>query len=158
MSPQYSQLRFLHKVLQSSSKHLNILAKSQFDAYRPGLLRTRNADWYLGNSLGPRKFQTNLAQARLVRPILQHGKRGEPEAPTNTNRRMAMIRQKTCLPSLKLTFSHLKMDGWDTSGAPVFRGSASFRECSQRLLPKPRPVGLGNSQDPEKQHSSRQMP
>jgi len=76
MSPQYSQLRFLHKVLQSSSKHLNILAKSQFDAYRPGLLRTRNADWYLGNSLGPRKFQTNLAQARLVRPILQHGKRG----------------------------------------------------------------------------------
>ena len=31
----------------------------------------------------------------------------------------------SCIPSLKLTFSHLKMDGWNTSfllGLPIFRG------------------------------------
>ena len=35
------------------------------------------------------------------------------------------------LPSLKLTFSNLKMDGWNTSfllGRPICRGYVSFRE------------------------------
>ena len=35
------------------------------------------------------------------------------------------------LPSLKLIFSHLKMDGWNTSfllGWPICRGYVSFRE------------------------------
>ena len=38
---------------------------------------------------------------------------------------------KNIRPSLKLTFSHLKMDGWKTSfllGRPIFRGYVSFRE------------------------------
>ena len=42
-----------------------------------------------------------------------------------------------CLPSLKLTFSHLKMDGWNTSillGWPIFRGYISFREGSHLIL------------------------
>ena len=37
------------------------------------------------------------------------------------------------LPSLKLTFSPLKMDGWNTSfllGWPIFRCYVSFRECT----------------------------
>ncbi len=41
--------------------------------------------------------------------------------------------QKHHVPSLKLTFSHLKMDGWNTSfllGWPIFRGYVSFRECT----------------------------
>ena len=35
------------------------------------------------------------------------------------------------LPSLKLTFSPLQMDGWNTTfllGRPIFRGYVSFRE------------------------------
>ena len=37
--------------------------------------------------------------------------------------------------SLKLTFSHLKRDGWNTSfllGWPIFRGYVSFREGNQK--------------------------
>ena len=44
------------------------------------------------------------------------------------------------IPSLKLTFSHLKMDGWNTfsfpfGSWPIFRGelAVSFTECNYRL-------------------------
>ena len=49
------------------------------------------------------------------------------------------------LPSLKLTFSHLKMDGWNTSfvlGWPIFRGYVS----SGSVIPK----GQGNPSYPPK--------
>ena len=39
---------------------------------------------------------------------------------------------KLDLPSLKLTVSHPKMDGWNTTvllGRPIFRGYVSFREA-----------------------------
>ena len=36
------------------------------------------------------------------------------------------------IPALKLTFSHLKMDGWNISfllGWPILRCHVSFKEC-----------------------------
>ncbi len=42
------------------------------------------------------------------------------------------IPQTQKIPSLKLTFLYLKMDGFNTSfllGWPIFRGYLSFREC-----------------------------
>ena len=41
------------------------------------------------------------------------------------------------IPSQKLTCSHLKMDGWNTSfllGWPIFRCRVSFRECNLYLF------------------------
>ena len=48
---------------------------------------------------------------------------------------LVKFKNKNQLPSLKLTFSHLKMDGWNTTlllGVCPFSGAfaVSFRECS----------------------------
>ena len=45
------------------------------------------------------------------------------------------------LPSLKLTFSPLKMDGWNTTfllGWPIFKGYVSFREGMGNGFPPPK--------------------
>ena len=54
------------------------------------------------------------------------------------------------LPSLKLTFSHPKMDGWNTSfllGLPMFRGenAVSFRESSMTSFPAGRGIQADGS-------------
>ena len=50
------------------------------------------------------------------------------------------------LPSLKLTFSPLKMDGWNTSfllGWPIFSGYVSFREGSKWFIGLVSPLKVG---------------
>ena len=52
-----------------------LAAQEQFDADGPGLLRVRDANGHLSHSLGPRKFQSNLSQPRLVGSILGRPKK-----------------------------------------------------------------------------------
>ena len=59
-----------YQISQNVAPDQFLAAEAQFDADGPRLLRVRDANGHLSDSLGPRKFQSNLSQPRLVGSIL----------------------------------------------------------------------------------------